>query len=478
MSNITYGTTSSVSIEQVRASLADASPTPFWTSQRDASDPRPPLGRDEDADLVIVGGGFTGLWAAWRALEREEAESIVVLEAHEIGYGASGRNGGFIAASLTHGLTHAMHVWPDQALELHHEGVRNLQELVATVRAAGIDCDLRESGKTTVAVEPWQVADLEAVHRSSAEHGIELELQGADEVRADVASPTYLAGLRDREGTVMVDPARLAWGMAAELERRGVRIRERSEVTGIRRTSTGVRASTPSGSVTARHAIVATAAYPQSPLARLRGYIMPLYDHVLMTEPLSEEQWSRVGWNEHQGLTDAGNQFHYYRRTADGRILFGGWDAVYHPGGRVSEKYEQSPSHELLARHFFETFPQLDGLRFSHRWAGPIDSTTRFTAAYGTARRGRVAYAVGHTGLGVGASRFSADVALDLLRGEPTSRTRYDIVRRRPLPVPPEPLRNPIIQFTRRSILAADANAGRRNIWLRTLDRFGLGFNS
>ena len=152
---------------------------------------------------------------------------------------------------------------------------------------------------------------------------------------------------------------------------------------------------------------------------------------------------------------------------------------MYYFGGRVDASLEQrDSSHELLARHFLETFPQLAGLRFTHRWAGPIDSTTRFTAAYGTALGGRAAYAVGHTGLGVGASRFSADVALDLLSGEPTSRLRYDIVRRRPFPIPPEPFRNPIVQFTRRSILAADAHEGRRNLWLRTLDRFGLGFNS
>jgi len=135
-------------------------------------------------------------------------------------------------------------------------------------------------------------------------------------------------------------------------------------------------------------------------------------------------------------------------------------------------------SHSLLAHQFAETFPQLRHVRFSHMWSGPIDSTTRFTAAYGTAVGGAVAYAIGHTGLGVGAARFSADVALDLIAGEHTDRTRYGIVRRRPFPIPPEPFRNAIIQFTRRSIIAADARGGRRNLWLRTLDRFGLGFNS
>jgi glycine/D-amino acid oxidase-like deaminating enzyme len=458
--------------------LRDASPTPYWTDRPEAPAPRAPLTGETTADLVVVGAGFTGLWTAWRAIERNPGASVMILEAERVAHGATGRNGGFVASSLTHGLTHGTHIWPDQVGALHEEGERNLDELVASIEGAGISCDLTRSGKTTLAVEPWQVDGLREAYELGQRHGVELELQSRDEVQADVHSPTYLGGLRDRTGTVLIDPARLAWGMADELSRRGVRVHEASAVTGLARHGGGVRVTTPGGHVDARDVVIATAAYP-APLKRLGNYIMPLYDHVLMTEPLTPAQRASIGWAEGQGLTDAGNQFHYYRPTGDGRILFGGWDAVYYFGGRVDASLEQrDSSHELLARHFFETFPQLEGLRFTNRWAGPIDSTTRFTAAYGTALGGRVAYAVGHTGLGVGASRFSADVALDLLSGQPTSRLRYDIVRRRPFPIPPEPFRNPIIQFTRRSILSADAHEGRRNLWLRTLDRFGLGFNS
>lgn len=458
--------------------LRDAAPVAYWTDAPGAPGIRPPLEGGDEADLVVVGAGFTGLWTAWRALDRDPSRSVVVLDAEQVAYGATGRNGGFVSSSLTHGLVHGAALWPDQVGALHEEGERNLAELVASIEAAGIECDLRRSGKTTVALQPWQLEGLQEAQRLGEQHGLALELQSGEQVRADVHSPTYLGGLRDRTGTVLIDPARLAWGMAAALERRGVRILERSAVTAIRRRGAGVRVATADGYVDARSAAVATAAYP-GPLRRLRNYIIPLYDHVLMTEPLTEAQREAIGWSQGQGMTDGGNQFHYYRPTADGRILFGGWDAVYYRGSRVDPRLEQrDSSHALLARHFFATFPQLAGLRFTHRWAGPIDSTTRFTAAYGTALGGRVAYAVGHTGLGVGAARFSADVALDLLGGEPTSRLRYDIVRRRPVPIPPEPLRNPIVQLTRRSILAADARGGRRNLWLRTLDTFGLGFNS
>jgi glycine/D-amino acid oxidase-like deaminating enzyme len=463
---------------QVARSLADARPTAFWTDQPGAPEPGEPLSGSTDADLVVVGAGFTGLWSAWRALDRDPGLSILVLEGESVGFGASGRNGGFVSASLTHGLAHGRHLWPAELTALHEEGDQNLAELVRQVTEAGIDCDLQPTGKTTLAVEPWQVDALAESAELAREFGEDVELQSREEVQADVHSPTYLAGLRSRAGNVMVDPARLAWGMAAVLRARGVRIVEGSPVRSIERSGAAVRLSTPAGSVTARQAVVATAAYP-SPLKRLRTWIMPLYDHALMTEPLTAAQLQSIGWGERQGLTDSGNQFHYYRLSADDRILWGGWDALYYRGGRVDPALEQEGgSHELLARQFFETFPQLADVSFSHRWAGPIDSTTRFTAAYGTAFGGRVAYAAGHTGLGVGAARFSADVALDLLDGTPTSRTRFEIVRKRPFPIPPEPFRNPIVQFTRSRMIAADDNGGRRGLWLRALDAAGLGFNS
>lgn len=204
-----------------------------------------------------------------------------------------------------------------------------------------------------------------------------------------------------------------------------------------------------------------------------------MYDHVLVTEPLTAAQWDAVGWRRRQGLADSGNQFHYYRPTADGRILWGGWDALYHWRNRVGPDLEQDDRTSLtLARHFLATFPQLAGIRFTHRWGGPIATTSRFMFTAGTRHRGKTAWSVGYTGLGVGASRFGARVALDLLAGAPTDRTRLTAVRRPPIPFPPEPLRWAAIQTTRRALARADARDGRRGPWLRLLDRFGVGFDS
>ena len=206
--------------------------------------------------------------------------------------------------------------------------------------------------------------------------------------------------------------------------------------------------------------------------------VVPVYDHVLATEPLTDAQLAALRWDPAIGVADSGNQFHYYRVTPDRRVLWGGYDAVYHYGRSIDPAHDDRPeTFETLARHFGETFPQLEGVRFTHRWSGVIDTSTRFCAFFGRAHRGRTAYATGFTGLGVGASRFAADVLLDLLDGEDTDRTRLELVRRRPLPFPPEPFTWLGVQLTRWS-LAREDRTGRRNRWLRALDRLGLGFDS
>jgi glycine/D-amino acid oxidase-like deaminating enzyme len=230
--------------------------------------------------------------------------------------------------------------------------------------------------------------------------------------------------------------------------------------------------------VLARHALLATSAFP-SLVRAIRRYVVAVYDYVLVTEPLSGSQHEAIGWRARQGLSDVTNQFHYYRLTSDDRILWGGYDAIYDfRGGVGPERDQREATFALLAAHFRTTFPQLEGLRFTHRWGGAIDTCTRFAALWGRALAGRAVYVVGFTGLGVGASRFGAQAGLDLLDGLDTERTRLEMVRRRPLPFPPEPARWLGIQLTRRALARADERAGRRGPWLRTLDRFGLGFDS
>jgi glycine/D-amino acid oxidase-like deaminating enzyme len=354
----------------------------------------------------------------------------------------------------------------------------NLDGIRATVARNAIECGWQDRGVIDVATEPHQLEWLAQQAAQLRRFGWDAELLDAAALRAQVDSPTYLGGVWSRDSAALVDPARLCWGLARAAEEAGAVVYESSPVIALRPEGAGVRADTAGGSVRSRHALLATSAFP--PLVRaIRRYVVPVYDYVLVTEPLSEAQHHAIGWRGRQGISDMANRFHYYRQTDDGRIVWGGYDAIYDFGGRVAPERDQRPeTFELLAEHFFATFPQLEGLRYTHRWGGAIDTCSRFSALWGRALGGRAAYVVGFTGLGVGASRFGARVALDLLDGRDTERTRLEMVRRRPLPFPPEPARWAGIQLTQRALARADERAGRRGPWLRTLDRLGLGFDS
>jgi glycine/D-amino acid oxidase-like deaminating enzyme len=361
---------------------------------------------------------------------------------------------------------------------LERLGAQNFAEIRSTLEDRGVDARWHEAGLIDVATREHELPWLAKAAESARVHGQEVTLLDREAVRAEVDSPTYLGGLWHQTGSALVDPARLAWGLRENALAAGARIHERTRVTRLRRNGEGALLETEGGRVRARRVLLATNAY--APLVRaIERYVVPVYDYVLVTEPLSAEQRSAVGWRQEQGVSDSGNRFHYYRLTPDGRILWGGYEALYHfRNGMRPELEEHLPTFELLAANFAETFPQLDGIRFTHRWAGAIDTSSRFCVTFGRALGGRAVYAVGYTGLGVGASRFGAQVALDLLHGRETERTRLELVRSRPIPFPPEPLRYAVIQATRRALARADERGGRRGLWLRGLDRIGAGFDS
>ncbi|WP_329026836.1 NAD(P)/FAD-dependent oxidoreductase [Streptomyces sp. NBC_00690] len=460
------------------SALAEATPRSHWLDSEEAPGASPALAEDTTCDLAVVGGGFSGLWTALLAKERDPSSDVVLVEARTAGWAASGRNGGFVSSSLTHGIGNGAERWPQELAELERMGLDNLDEIEDTLRRYGIDCGFRRDGKLWAATEPHQVHEIRAMCDLAAAHGRRIDFLSQDEIRAEVDSPTFLAGAFDGEGYALTDPAKLVWGLREVCLRLGVRIYENTPVQSMREGSFSVLLDTPYGRIGARSVALATNVFP-SLLRRLRLYTVPVYDYVLTTEPLTDGQLASVGWKGRQGMSDMGNQFHYYRLTDDQRILWGGYDAIYHYGNGLRDELDQRPeTFAKLAEHFFTTFPQLAGVKFSHAWGGAIDTCTRFTAFYGKAMSGRVAYALGYTGLGVAASRFGAQVMLDLLSGEETARTRLEMVRSKPLPFPPEPVRYVGVELTRRSLDRSDRNGGRRDLWLRTLDRFGLGFDS
>lgn len=502
-----------VPAEVVDAALSGVRDSSYWLDSPDRPAPEPALAQDTTTDLLVVGGGYTGLWTALIAKERDPERDVLLLEGSECGWAASGRNGGFVSTSLTHGRTNGLQHVPDEVDRLDELGRQNVEEMRQTLERHGIDCDFEWNGTLTVAIEDHHVDQLRAAHAEDPE----TTYFDQEQIQAEIASPLYRAGLWDHHESALVDPARLAWGLKRACLSLGVRIHEHTTVSGLQRTGSGAASrmvattggpvegiptppasqpeetydgghrspagTAPDAVVTARRVVLATNVF-RSLLPTTGLFTVPVYDYALMTEPLTEEQEAALGWNRRQGLDDPDSRFHYYRRTTDPqtgrtRILFGGYDAVYHYGRRVLPEYDHRPeTFRRLAAHFLATFPQLEGIRFSHQWGGAIDTCSRFFSFFDTAHGGLTARAAGFTGLGVGASRFAAQVLLDLVYGEKTELTELQMVRKRPLPFPPDPIAWAGIELTKREMIRADRQGGKQGLWLKFTNALGMGFDS
>ncbi|HWS36093.1 MAG TPA: FAD-binding oxidoreductase [Actinoplanes sp.] len=458
--------------KRIRTALAGAARTPFWLEDPGRPAPEPALNGSTTADLLVIGGGYCGLWTALIAKEADPGRDVVLVEGNEIAWAASGRNGGFVEASLTHGTENGRRHFADELPILDALAAENFAEFEAALIRHDIDAEFVKDGVLAVATEPHQVDELRAAA------GETNPFYDREKLRDLVRSPLFRAGLLQREGAALVNPAKLAWGLKAACLRLGVRIFENTPVTEIKDQQRRVRASTWAGSISARHVALATNGFP-SLLKRNRLLTAPVYDYVLMTEPLTGAQIDEIGWRQNFGISDSSRQFHYYRKTADNRILWGGYDVVYHKGGDIRPEHDQNPeTFARLADHFMQTFPQLGDVRFTHAWGGMIDMCTQLAAFQGRAMGGKVAYSSGFTGLGVAATRYGATVMLDLLAGRDTVRTRMKMAKRKPLPVPPEPVLYPAVQVIRQAIARSDRNGGRDGFILKAANAFGFSFDS
>jgi len=288
-------------------------------------------------DLLVVGGGYTGLWTALHAAQRNPDRHIVLIEANRIGWAASGRNGGFVDASLTHGRENGKARWPNEIDTLEAMGRENLDGMQADIEALGLDAEWQRTGMLSVATEPYQVERL----ADAAAHG-EGQLLGLREVRDEVHSPTYLAGLYQPGTCAIVHPAKLALELARACQEAGVRIYEHTNAQRLDSGGTTLRVQCGAASFACRNAVLATNVFP-SLLRRNRLHTVPVYDYVLATVPLTDAQLNRIGWQGRQGIGDCANQFHYYRLTMDNRIVWGGYDAVYHFGRKSTTATKTGP---------------------------------------------------------------------------------------------------------------------------------------
>ena len=303
----------------------------FWLSQDDYYPAQLLKGRMR-ADVAVVGGGFTGLWTAIALKQGNPRLDVCVLEQEVVGYGASGRNGGFCEPSLTHGYANGVRHFPDEIEELERLGRENFDELLDFVERHRIACELERPGVLELATTPWQVEELREELRERSPRRPELKLLEGDAARARLNSPRVLAALYDPV-PALLNPARLARGLRRVAEELGVRVWERTPVLQLQPVAGGIEAMTPRGVAGVRRVVLATNAYSGRLLPRLRTRFVPVYDYVLVSEPLTRDQRERIGWEGREGASEHSNHFHYFRLTADDRLLWGGYDAVYHFGG-------------------------------------------------------------------------------------------------------------------------------------------------
>jgi glycine/D-amino acid oxidase-like deaminating enzyme len=462
--------------------LKGAAVRPLWHDPDIMPEPLPPLASDETCELLIVGGGFTGLWAAMQAKERKPDADIILIEQTFVGDGASGRCGGFLSSTLTHGQTNTEHRFADEADRLEELGIQNMRELLDTLERYDIDARYEHTGEMYVALDAEAAESLHAEYQEAKADGDDVVWYDNEAVREQVNSPKIVAGLWDRTGQDgVIDPARLCWGLKDVLvSQMGVRIFEGTKLLDVKPVGKeAMRATCEGGVIHSDKVLLATNAYT-SKIGKIRRSVLPVWDYQIATEPLTDDQLDRIAWgkNSRHALADHVNMFHYFRLTKDNRITWGGGGAVrYYFNNGIDSKYmDATARYEQLAKEFFELFPQLDDVKFSNRWGGIIATSTRFCMVPGVAHEGRLAWSVGYTGHGVGASRFGARIGIELLGYEPSDVLNMKFVTSKSLPWAPEPFRWVGVKLTQKALVRADKNGGKRGLWLKFLDMLGLGF--
>lgn len=429
----------------------------YWieTSHRD---PAPSLKGGHRFDVAIIGGGYTGLWTAFHLLKAEPTMSVAILEAGHIGFGASGRNGGFAMTLLDMSLARLRSNHGDEAARAAHSAVAlSVEEIGETITSEGIDCEWRQGGLMVVATNRSQLVRIEADLEAATELGLDgFSWLDANQAQSVVHSPTYRAALRE-EHCGVVHPAKLARGLAKVVESMGAAIYEYSAVDRVESCGSGVRVSTRHGSVECDQVILATNAWAAHQ-AQTAKRVVPLYTYITLTEPLSDSMWDSVGWDNHCGIEDKRNYVHYYRRTLDGRILWGGSDGVVHLNSRIAPRFDQNSAiFKRLRNTFRHTFPQLGDLRFTHHWGGPVGITSNFVPTFATTDGGRVHYGVGYNGHGVAPSHTGGKILRDKVLGRDSDLTRLCFVDSPTALFPPEPFRWAGAEISRRAMLRQDA---------------------
>jgi glycine/D-amino acid oxidase-like deaminating enzyme len=435
----------------------------YWlTTAGDDLTPRAPLDGSERVDVAVLGAGFTGLWTAWYLLARDPSLRVLLVEAETAGFGASGRNGGWLTAGIALGPTElARRTSPGVARRTIETMRATVDEVVRFCEEEALDVHLRRGGVLRVARGPHERPQLLAGHEAFAALGLEdgISLLDADALAERLQVAGAVGALHDRHGAVL-HPGRLVRGLARRVEAAGGRIVERTRVVGVE-PGHPAKLRTERGDVTADTVVLAGEAW-MSQLPGYRRAVLPLYSLIVLTEPIDDDRWSAIGWQGHEGVSSHRYTVDYLARTTDGRILFGGRGAPYHYGSRVRPAYDHhDPTHRLLEGQLTDWFPPLAGVRVTHRWGGPLGMPRDWCPSFRHDPATGLATAYGYTGQGVATTNLAGRVLADLIVDGDTPYAELPMVGHRPRRWEPEPLRTLGARYLQRSLARLDAKAAR-----------------
>lgn len=419
--------------------MKDYSDKSFWLATYGPYEANPPVQGDLKVDVAIIGGGFTGLSTAYNLRKDAPGISVAVLEAEVVGFGASGRNGGF---SMTlFGLEPAvtkMLFGHQRTVEAHRYMERAVDYVDALIKEHNLQSDYWFPGFLRAATTPGYVKRIQHDLEILTSMGIGgIEWIGADTIREEVNSPRFLGGWWEpRCG--LLNPAKQARELKRLAQQFGAQVYEQTAVNEIRRDQ-NFTLTTPQGKVTAKKLVLATNAYSHL-IPQLKRLQVPAFTHMVVTEPLNEAQLGPIGWKKRQGIEDARNLVHYFRLTSDNRLAMGGSD--------VSIAYGRDMERDLNARIFSDLerdivwlFPSLKGARITHRWGGPVSVPIDLAPAIGHLGDERAVYSLGCVGHGVSMTHLNGRTLADLILERKSELTEVWFVNRRMIPWPPEPLR-------------------------------------
>ena len=406
----------------------------FWLSTRGYT-PGQPLHGDIKVDVAIIGGGFTGLSTAYHLKKLQPGLSVALLESQVIGYGASGRNGGFNMTLFGMTLsTTALRFGREKTRQAHFYMERAVDTLRDLVAELGLDCDYEHPGFLRVATsEKYKnriMHEVELAHKLGLSG---IEWIDAGQLAEQVRSPQYLGAWSEPRCGIL-NPAKLAWSWRDVIAGQGVDIYENTPVQSIASSSAGVILRTPGGTVSAAKAVLATNAWSHF-FPELKRKQVPIWTYIALTEPLSEKHFREIGWQNRQGLEDARNLVHYYRLTADNRLLMGGRDVGFSRGWDMDRDLDKA-TFRGLEKDVRETFPALRDIKFTHHWGGPVSVPLDMAPALGYAGDRRLVYSLGCVGHGVSLTHLNGVTIADLILERKTDLTDVFFVNRRTIPWP------------------------------------------